>query len=283
MVTLPKGWIDDLGRPMGLHIDMPEAEYHAIDAFSYSGSKEFAKSPAHFQAYQKKTWEIDPDREKYKAVHLLCLEPELQGRLKIVDGVWRDKVKAEVQALQQAGNIVLKTDARNDAQAIADAILEHSLAGPILKKSLAEVSIFWVEAGVYCKARIDILSVLPQGVVLGDLKNFGSLANEHLIGSQVARNFYHHQMAWYSRAIEVTFGEQPIARYWIFVEDKKPHGVKIRNCNDAMAESGWASISALLPRYKECKEDDVWPNYAEDEQDVELPHYAFSSTDGGEL
>lgn len=265
---------------MGFFPNLPEAEYHAVKAFSYSGSKEFAKSPAHYQAYCRKEWEPDADREKFKAVHLLCLEPEMHNRIVVKDGTWAGKVKSEVQELQKQGFIVLKPKALEEAKEIAATVLSHSLAGLILSQSLSEISLFWDEDGVYCKARIDILSITPHGIVLGDLKNFGSLASEHLIGHQIARNYYHHQMAFYSRGIEKTFGQPPIKRWWLFVEEKAPHGIKLRGCNDAATEAGWLAISQMLPRFQSCLEDDVWPSYPEDEEDALLPDYAFQTVGG---
>lgn len=277
--TLPGNSVDSEGRRLGLFLDLPEADYHAVKAFSYSGSKEFSKSPEHFRAYLEKEWEIDPDREKYKAVHLLALE-ENPSKIAVIDGVWRGAVKESVQLLQRQGKVVLKPDALKDAQEISAKIRAHSLAGLILANSLCEVSIFWMEMGVYCKARIDILSITEQGVCLGDLKNFGDISREELVGSQIARNKYNWQMAFYSRAIEAAFGAPPIKRYWIFVEDKKPFGVKVRNCTDPMTEAGWLGLQGLLPQYKECLENDVWPGYAEDEADAGMPDWAFQTVGG---
>lgn len=278
-IKLPLGHAID-GKPMGFFPNMPEAEYHAVKAFSYSGSKEFAKSPEHFQAYCQKEWEPDADREKFKAVHLLCLEPDTQSRIVVKDGTWAGKIKAEVQELQKQGFVVLKQKDLEAAKDISAAVLRHSLAGLILSQSLPEVSLFWMEDGVYCKARIDILSITAHGIVLGDLKNFGSLASKHLIGHQIARNFYHHQMAFYGRGIKQVFGHYPIKNYWVFVEEKKPHGIRIQNCPEAGIEAGWLAISQMLPKYKECLEDNVWPCYPEDEEDALLPDYAFQTVGG---
>lgn len=282
-LKLPEGYLDDKGRMLGLYTNLPEAEYHAVKgAMSYSGSKEFAKSPAHFKAYLNKEWEINADREKYKAVHLLCLEPELQERIVIKDGRWANGLKAEVEALQRQGKIVLKQADHDDAKEISKEILAHPLAGLILSKSMAEVSLFWIEPvegtdGVYCKARIDILSIIEAGICIGDLKNFGSLADENLIGTQVARMKYTSQMGWYDLAVLRVFGVKPIRNYWVFVEDAKPFGIKVRSCNQAMLESGLMGITQLLPYYQQCLADDTWPNYAADEIDVALPDWGYAT------
>jgi hypothetical protein len=276
---LPGNFVDKEGRLMGLFLDMPEADYHKVKAFSYSFSKEFSKSPEHGQAYLRKEWEIDPDREKYKAVHLLALE-ENPSRIIVRDGVWRGALKEEVLQLQKLGRIVLKADALEDARKISEKIRSHSLAGLILENSLCEVSIFFMWNGVYCKSRIDILSITEMGICLGDLKNFGDLSSEELMGYQIGKLKYNWQMAFYDEAIFSAFGTRPIKRYWIFVEDKDPHGVKVRNCTDAMVEAGRLVFESLLPKYKQCLEDDIWPGYAEDEADAGMPDRFFQVVGG---
>lgn len=271
---IPPGISDEQGRRIGLFLDLPEAEYHAIKAFSYSFSKEFSKSPEHGKAYLRKEWEIDPDREKYKAVHLLALE-ENPARIVVKNGTWRDALKKEVQELQRAGNIVLKQDAFDDAKLISAKIRAHSLAGLILANSLCEVSIFFMWHGVYCKARIDILSITEMGICLGDLKNFGDLSSEWLIGDQIGKNKYNWQMAMYDEAIFSVFDVRPIKRYWVFVEDKDPFGIKVRNCTDPMIEAGRLALEAMLPKFNECQESETWPNYAEDEADAGMPDRFF--------
>jgi hypothetical protein len=273
--NLPKGYIDEQGRRIGLFLDLPEAEYHTVKAFSYSFAKAFGKSPAHGQAYLNKKWEIDPDREKFKAVHLLCLEPELHARIEVRDGTWRDKLKEEVQNLQRSGKIVLKSKDLEEAKKIAAKVKAHSIAGPVISNALCEVSIFWIEDGVYCKARIDILWITPAGIVLADLKNFGDLSSEGLIGYQIGDKRYFWQMAFYARAIEMVFGEKPLKMHWFFVEDSEPHGVKVRNCTEAQYEAGWLAMGSLLPKYRECLEEDVWPCYEEEDQDAGMPDMYF--------
>jgi hypothetical protein len=268
-------FIDDKGRIIGMVLDMNEAEYHKVKAFSYSFSKAFKKSPAHGKAYLSREWEISPDRELYKAVHMMALEGK-SDRIVVKDGRWAGAVKEEVEALQAQGKIVLKQEAFERAQEIADAIKAHSLAGMVLAHSMCEVSMFWMQDGVYCKARIDILSITSHGIILGDLKNFGDCSRTALLNYQIAKNDYHLQLALYSKAIEAVLGSAPIKRFWIFVEGEAPHGVRVLNCGEAMIDRAWAEMSALIAQYKEVTETDNWHSYAEEELEATLPEYAWS-------
>lgn len=270
--------IDEQGRRIGIVFDEPDHSYHSVRAFSYSFSKEFRKSPMHGKAYFTRTWESSSDRELFKAVHLMALE-ETTSRIAIVDGVRRGAVKTEVEALQAQGKIVLKPDAYEEAKAISAAIRGHALAGLILKNSICEVSLYWMQDGIYCKARPDIISITEHGIVLGDLKNFGDCSRNGLINYQISQNAYHLQQAFYSKGIEAILGKPPIKKFWTFVETKAPHGVRLFNCTDAMCERGWAEYEAMLPRYKQCLETDNWPGYDEAEVDADLPLHAWAIED----
>lgn len=277
--TLPKGYFDEQGRRMGLWLNLPESEYFPIFAFSFSGSKALQRSPMHFQNYLKKEYKIDPDREKFKAVHVLNLEPEAHNRIVVKDGKWAGDLKKEVYELKSKGFIVLKKDDHEEAKAITECMKAHSLASAILSNSLCEVSIFWVQDGIYCKCRIDVLSITEHGICLGDLKNYGDLSNEYLLGDHIGKQKYNWQMAHYSNGIRSVFGQDPIKRYWIFVEDKSDdgvnHGIKVRNCPDALVDAGEASLAPLRLLFKECTEKNEWPGYSEEESDAGMPDKYF--------
>lgn len=275
MNTLPIGIRDDQGRPFGLFLNMPEAEYHAVKAFSYSGSKQIQKSPAHFQAYLKKEWEVSPDREKFKAVHLLTLEEDQHSRIVVKDGRWAGAVKDEVIALQKEGKLVLKPDAYEDAKAISAALKTHELAGKILSRSVSEVSLFAVIDGVYCKGRIDSLYVDEADIFVGDLKNFGDLSRERLISQFIHDNRFYWQMYFYGLLVEAVFERKVTNNYWFLAEDKPPHGVKVRTCSDAMIELAAQELNPLIQIYKECTEKNNWPCYTGGAEAGGLPSYAW--------
>lgn len=275
MDNLFKHTIDEQGRIIGAVLNMPEDDYFAVKAFSYSGSKQFNKSPAHYQAYLNEPRKLDPSREKYRAAHLLTLEKEQRDRLVIVDGTWSGKIKDEVLALKAQGKIVVKKSAYEEATCIATSIVKHKVAGPIIMQSKCEVSLFWMRDGVYCKCRVDALAFTSEGIWVTDLKNFGELHKDSLIDWQIEDKKYHWQMAFYGEGVRAVFGSNPSKYRWIFVEEDAPHGVKVKNCPDALIEVG-ATVFTHLPRFKECMDTNEWPGYDEEEDDAGLPAYAFT-------
>jgi hypothetical protein len=276
-LNLPTGYTDELGRPMGLYLDMPEGVYHKIPAFSYSGSKQLRKSGAHYQAYLEKEWECDPMREQFKAVHLLTLEPHMHAKIVVKDGRWAGALKEEVLKLQSEGKIVLKQDGLDDAKAISSAIKKHRLAGSILSKSLGEVSLFWSdeETGVYCKARIDLLYVDSEDIIIGDLKNFGDLSNDRNVWKFIHDNRFYWQQFFYGQGIKAVFGRPATNHHWFFVESDKPHGVRVCTATDAMLELAEEEMKPLIGKFKEYSDKNEWPGYPDDAEPAGLPSYAF--------
>lgn len=265
-----KGFVGELGLPMGIFLSMPEEQYFKVPAFSYSFSKEFAKSPAHGQAYLSKEFEIDPDRQFFKAVHLLSLEAHRSDDVVVVDGTWSQKVKAEVIApLLAQGKVVVKQKDFDAAKAISNKLLKNKSYQDLVKESHTEVSIFWQQNGVYCKCRIDRLSINSMGIALFDQKGFGDISSDNLIKWQVLDKKYHWQMAFYGMAVYDIFKEFPNQYAWVFCEDKAPFEHKIRSAPQKLIQVARDEILQQLEKYKTCLEFGVWPGY--EEEIKELP------------
>lgn len=261
-------------RPVGVFLSFPEIRYHQIRAFSYSYSKEFAKSPAHGQAYLDKEHRIDPDREFFKAVHYLTLEGKDSSHISIVDGTWSAKIKTDVIApLKAQGKLVLKQDDYEAALKVSASLKANAKVKALIDCCEPEVSIFWTDhqTGVYCKARLDMCGTFNGDMVLADLKSFSDLHNEKLMGYQVLNQSYQNQMAFYSMAINAIWGKFPKHLRWIFCEDKAPFANKIRTCPESLMNEGWLTMTKLLSSYKTCQEFNSWPAFEEDEKELELP------------
>jgi len=267
------GYMDPDGKRVGVFLNLKEEDYFAVKAFSWSYSKEFAKSPAHGQAYLSKEFKIDPERQFFKAVHCLTLE-DRPDDIVVVDGTWSAKVKTDViEPLLKQGKLVVKQADYDDAKNVAAGLKANPKVTDLLNRSESEVSIFWTDpsSGVYCKARIDLLGAYNEDYVIGDLKSFGDLHAEKLIGWQVIDKFYHHQMAFYSMAVQHIFGKFPKYHRWIFCEGKPPFAHKVRTCPENLLNTGWQEMNKMLERYKACQEFGTWPAFEDTELELELP------------
>lgn len=259
-------------KPIGIILGMPEELYFKVPAFSYSLSREFAKSPAHAKAYLARPPKIDPDREFFKACHLLALEPERAADVVVVDGVWSAKVKEEkIIPLKKEGKLVLKQDDFDAAKLVADGLKKNPLLQELLDGCASEASIFWMQNGVYCKARLDVLHMKDGVITLADLKGFDELSSDNLLMWQIINSKYDHQMAWYSLAIESIWGYPPVHRKWVFMESKAPFCHKVKIVPSLMVDNGIRSMLLLLHKYKSCLEFDHWPGYSFEEEGLSLP------------
>lgn len=259
-------------------IGMPEDVYFRQPGLSYTSSKEFMKSPAHYQAYLKKEHELDPDREFFKAVHLLTLEePDAANRIVVKDGRWAGKLKDEVVELKARGYIVVKQEAFDRANQVAASIKANKLAALPLKEGYGEISMFWTDphSGVRCKGRIDCLEIAGDEVRIYDLKNFSGLHDEELMGKQVINQRYHYQMAFYSLGVMAILQPQSITTKWIFCEDDVPYGVKVRKCPVFLLDNAYLHYQEILfPYFKHCLDNNEWPCFEEEEeQELFVPAY----------
>lgn len=267
----------------GVYYNMPESEYFAVSALSYSGMKELRKSEAHLKAYWESEHEVSASRQKLKAAHYLTLEDGVD-RIAIVPGTWRGPVKDEVIRLQGEGKLVIKPDHLIEAKFMAAAIKKHSIMSAFLKNAYPEVSIFWEEETEFgkapCKARIDALAITENGdVCFADQKAFDDLLNDHLVSSQIYTQRYHWQMAWYSRAIFHGFNKHAFKKSWFFVEDSAPYGTRLLNCPDAIIEKGDEAVTKYLPIFAKAFNQNKWPCYPETEEDAGLPSYAWEKSE----
>lgn len=254
-------------------IGMPEDVYFDQPGLSYTSSKEFMKSPAHYQAYLKKEHELDPDREFFKAVHLLTLEePDAANRIVVKDGRWAGKLKDEVVELKARGYIVVKQEAFDRANQVAASIKASKQAATPLKEGYGEISMFWTDpaTGVCCKGRIDCLEIAGDEVRIYDLKNFSGLHDEELMGKQVINLKYHYQMAFYSLGAMAILQPETIVTKWIFCEDDAPYGVKVRRCPVWLLDKAYLQYQLdIIPRFGNCIASQKWPCF-DDGSDKEL-------------
>jgi len=258
---------------LGFYPDMPEEEYFAIRAFSNTGAKALKKSPEHFLAYENEEWKFDPGREFFKAVHLLMLEPENE-KLVVIEGRRVGTVKERILEEKSKGKIVVNTDQFERAHAIAERGRKHKYIGPVLKDSMCEVSIFWIDhLDVYCKARLDIVN--PKVGWVMDLKNFTDLT-EWGMWSQANRMKYLWQLCHYSSGAEVVWAREFGYNAIIFCEDKAPFGMKGRTADAGVLARAEQDLDELKLIYKECLEKDEWPGYDEEFKPLDVPHWYFN-------
>ena len=203
------------------------------------------------------------------ALHCMVLEPERFAAEYTIGGPVNPKTSqpygSETKAfsewaLAQTKPILTREEHRL-ILGMADAIGAHPVARTIRDSPRqTEVSIFWDNDGVQCKARLDCL----QTGVLWDIKSARS-AKYRPFHHSIVEYGYALQAAWYMRGAAAV--GMPVQKFlWIAVENAAPYQIAVYRCSDTFWQFGHDRCDAALETYKQCAAKGVWPTaYAQEE------------------
>jgi len=272
---------------VGLHRDMPAADYHATDALGATGLKLLRRSPAHFYGAM-----IDPQRPRPEPsaamrngtlVHCALFEPDaLASRYAVrpagIDGR-TTAGKALLADLAASGREVVDTDAMGAALRQAAAVRQLPEVAALLADGYAEASAFWVdgETGTTCKCRPDWVAPAGDGVVLIDGKTAQD-ASPDGFGRAIWTWGYHLQAAWYADGFEAATGLRVHGFVFAAVESAWPHAAAAYMLGDDVIEKSRAENRRLLNLYAECRRTGIWPGYPAGVQQINLPAWAKVSS-----
>ena len=190
-----------------------------------------------------------------------------------------DKVKAEVQAVREAGKIPLKRAEIAQVERMAVAVREHAEAGPLFAPGagVAERSIFWQDerTGTWCRAMLDWLSLipgLPPQIV--DLKSTKD-PSKYGVQKAIAERRYYQQDPWYRAAVaSLGYDLAEIQFVFVFVGIEPPHLVTVAMVDDEALEQGMKMNEQALDVWADCQFTGVWPGYSDGIETISLPRWA---------
>lgn len=262
--------------------DMPDREYHAVEAISVSGGKQILKSARHYRYWKDNPQEPTDAMLLGTATHLSILEPDrfetaIMVRPADLDG--RTKLGKETLALmrmeaEKSGKIIITQEQRDDCMRMRDSVHAHAGARKLLSEgSRFEVSLFWRDAGfdVPCKARPDVLRT-DGGIV--DLKTAQD-ASENGFGRAIANFLYHMQAAHYISGCEHLFDATPPFFAFIAVENTAPFCCATYVMRPEQIVAGRVKMDLALSRYKIATERNEWPGYSDLIEEARMPEWAL--------
>lgn len=261
--------------------DIGRSEYESVEAANFSTLKHFAKSPAH--ALEAMTHPPEPTDalEFGNAVHLAVFEPErLEKEYAVLPAIDRrtKEGKAEWARIESEnpGRSYLKADEWLRLQGIVDSLRRSETAQLLLSgEGRNEVSIAWTDAetGVACKGRLDRFCTVYGHSVVVDLKTT-ELATPGAFARTCAKFQYHAQSAMY---LDGLASLSPRERRFVHlaVEKVAPFAVSAFELDEQSLEVGRRLYRSWLAQYKECKESNNWPGYADGINPLALPAYAL--------
>lgn len=286
------GW----GRPVNeVRSGVPDREYHADKStLSHSGAKLLLKPsrPAKFLDWLSKPQEPPTEAMEFGLVaHKLVLgegadvavlEPDVHG-LK-ADGSIADKPTAtkawkEADAEARAANrIPIHVDAFTRAQKMAEGVLKHPLAEPLLTlPGKVEQSFYATDpvTGVELRGRVDRITFEYDGRLhIVDYKTADN-ASEEEFGHVAVKYRYYLQWAWYAKLAQLCGLDDDPAFVFVVQEKKSPYLVNVITLDDEALELGRRHMREAIDTYARCMESGRWPGYDEVMHRVGLPLYAF--------
>lgn len=288
-----------MNRPMGLVLDMPFADYLAVEAFSNSDMRLLARSAWHW----KNRVPVQQTRPMLcgSLAHCAQLEPHaLEERYVFVPGdAPRRPTEAQWNAAKSnESSMAAKEwwkaflDGVGDREMVTAeefAITQMQLAAlaadpdiaPLLASGYSECSIFWIdeETGVYCKGRPDhVHPVDKHRVKLLDLKSTVD-ESPNGFGRTAARLGYHRQAVHYTAGFEAATGLKVQEFVLAAVTSAPPVLAVPYILPDDLAEQARDERRELLELYARCQRENEWPAYGSGYQLLTFPAYALRSSE----
>jgi hypothetical protein len=241
-----------------ISLDMPDADYRAAAALSYSAAKTLMRSPALY------AWELEhgrPDKTEFDvghAAHALILgvgaEVAVGEHPKTGEPFtdWRTKAAREFADNARAeGKTPLLASQNNAVLDMADAVLAHPIAGKRFENGWPEVSVFWTDeaTGTAQRARLDWLIAedgdgRPRAV---DLKTCTDVRRGPLT-KHIAEHYYHWQDSHYLEGLYAHSVDDAVFDF-VFVEKTPPHLVRVIELDVEARAAGARFMAEARRRY----------------------------------
>ena len=240
-------------------------DYRREDGVNQSSLKKILDSPAHYQAALKFRMIPTPAMEMGTALHCLSLDGEAAfngAYVKKPEGLSLATKEGKAWKAEAGRKKVLNTGGKDDpwgsVLGMDKSLKRLAWFDPAQKDYIKhnEVSIYWREHGIPCKARLDRV-LIEEGIVL-DLKTTDSVEPE-LFTKKVVGLGYDFQAAFYARAAELAFGK-PFKFIFVCIERKAPYTVDLFEATPEMMEEARYKVDKALQLCAECTESGEWPN-----------------------
>lgn len=281
-----------LDVPHGLHEGVSKEIYHqrVVGLVSKSVLDLVDHTPATLKA-----WLDGYDSEETRALflgsatHCAVLEPERYGDEYAVEPVWGDlratdattkedakanKTRRDEWRAEYGGKILLSADDADMIAGMAASLRRHPKASRMLVHGIAESTIRWRDpvTGLECKCRPDYYRRDIKLCV--DLKTTED-ASPLGFARSVAKYRYHVQGPHYAAGFEAI--NEPIERerfVFVVVEKAPPHLVACYRLSEDAWLRGRMALARNMGRLADCIENDTWPGYSEEIEEIDLPGWA---------
>ena len=288
------------GQPQGgrLFRDLAFDRYQALPGLNWSTLKHAVTSARHYRLALDGQHAERSDSSGLQAMHAAVLEPSV---FMMDYRPWtatsaRRGAEYDAACAAHPGVTWLRPDDYVLAQAVAQAVAEHPVAGPLCapggKTVLPEISLTWTEGSRAMKGRLDLLRWGVERHALIDLKAVPSL-HPRRMAAWIARQLYHAQLAHYCAGVRALESARqlrpcPIDVYIVAYETKPCVDVGVFSLGtywpdpadlDGALYCGAAVRGEALARVAAAEASGRWMGQAPEIVPVELPAWAFDAGD----
>ncbi|MFJ3084655.1 PD-(D/E)XK nuclease-like domain-containing protein [Streptomyces halstedii] len=198
------------------------------------------------------------------AAHLLVLGEGPELDVLDFDNYLTKAAKAARDEARHMGAVPLLRHEYEQVEAMAEAIRQHPLAGPLFAPGTgtAEQSIFWTDpaTGVRCRIRPDFLKQLPGLTLCVDYKTIKS-ADPDTVSKTIRDHGYHQQDAFYTDGLYAALGADDVRFVFVFQSKIAPYLVTVRELADQNRDIGRAKNERALRIYADCENTGIWPDW----------------------
>jgi hypothetical protein len=261
-------------------VQIPFADYKAIDAVNWSSLRWMRQSPAHYRYHLDHPQEDTTSAAFGRAVHCAVFEPD---RLPLDFPVFKGARRAgkewqAFRAVHGADATILKVNEYERCLGVRDAVRAHPTAAKFLRAGHAEATATWTDeaTGLRCKGRLDFVSTSIPALV--DLKSTHDLAG---LGPAAARYGWNCQLALYSMGLRALGFDLPVRV--VAVETKAPFAVRVLTLHADDLWRGEREVAELLAKVADCRERGSWPAGGEEEQVLSIPSFGLRLAEQDDL
>lgn len=199
---------------------------------------------------------------------------------------WRTSKAREAKAAAlERGAVPMLPPEHAEAQAIAQAVRDHDVAGGLLAEGDAEQSMFWrdEETGIWLRGRADWLTWFDGQPTIVDVKTAADSSPDKFAKSADEYGYYM-QDPWYREGAAALTGcgdWRDVDFVFLVVPTTPPYLVMHYRLDAIDAPDPWLDVSLGRQRnriarekYRDCTEAGAWPAWSADIHPLSLPAYA---------
>jgi len=254
--------------------------YRKAEGQSQSHIKTILRSPAHYKAVLKKQFFTSSVMTIGTATHCKTLEGDETFEAQYIkkpDHVKYTTKEGRDWKEAQGRRTILVNDGK-DRQwdcvvGMTEALRQFDWFKPDQPdyRKFNEVSIYWTDYGIPCKARLDRIVHTPDETIVLDLKTTDSVSVDKFQSKMVDLG-YDFQAAWYSHAAKLVYNK-PVRFIFVAVERNDPHTIDLFEATEDILSEARFKNEMALKRLKECLMTDEWPTAEPSLKILEYPRW----------